>query len=88
LENYLCSGNEAYEQGRFEEAKEFYQKIIKRGEEIYQEAEAQVREQIAFEERLKGYDDLAKVYYKEGKLEEAKALWERLIREAKKAGIE
>ncbi len=50
---------------------------------MYIEAEEYVRARIELEKKLKEYNTLALVYHKEGKLEEAKALWEKILEEAK-----
>jgi tetratricopeptide (TPR) repeat protein len=55
---------------------------------MYQEAEVYVRNRIELEKALKENDRLARLYYKEGKLEEAKALWQKIIKEAEPVPID
>jgi len=49
---------------------------------MYEEAEEYVRGRVELEKRLKNYDELAKIYYKEDRLTEAKELWQKIIKEA------
>jgi hypothetical protein len=73
----------AQKEGRLEEAKKCYKRIAQTGKMMYNEADEYVRGRIELEKKLKQYDQLAKAYYKEGRLEEAKELWEKVIVEAK-----
>ncbi len=83
LYNYFKLAKLARDEGNLEEAKELYKKIQETGEMMYDQAEECVRSRIELEKKLKSYNKLARIYYKEGKLIEAKELWQKIITEAK-----
>ena len=82
LYNYFYLARAAYDKGNLKEARDFYSRIVETGEKMYEEAVEYVRGRVKLENKLKNYDELAKIYYKEGKLLEAKKLWENIIKES------
>lgn len=84
---YFYSAENLRAEGRLKEAEALFEKILQIGNIMYQEAEAYVRSRIELGKTLKENNRVAYVYYKEGKLQEAKALWQKLIEEAEPAPI-
>jgi len=87
LNNDLERAKLAEKEGNLEEAKAFYEKIMEKTSKIYKETEDRVKDRIEWEKSLKSYDELAAIYYKEGKLIEAKELWQKIIYEIQKEEI-
>lgn len=79
LYNCFSRGQIVEKGGKLEEAKELYEKIAWKGREIYQKAKGKIRKRVALEKKLKGYDKLAKLYYEQGKLLEARELWQTIL---------
>lgn len=82
LYKYFYLAENLHAQGRLKESEKLYGEILRIGNIMYQEAEVYVRNRIELEKKLKSYNILALAYHKEGKLSEAKALWEKLLKEA------
>ncbi len=78
---YFYLGERAQELGRLKASRKFYTKVIQIGNMMYQEAQDYVGERLRLEKQLRKYDELAATYYKEGKLEEARQLWQKIIEE-------
>jgi len=72
-----------YKEGLFKEAKDIYFRIIQLCRSLVQQAEDYVRDCLEKEKKLKQDDKLAKKYYQLGKFTEAKAIWEKIVQEAK-----
>ncbi|PIY82871.1 MAG: hypothetical protein COY78_04470 [Candidatus Omnitrophica bacterium CG_4_10_14_0_8_um_filter_44_12] len=87
LYKYFYTAEKLRAEGRLKESGALYEKILQIGNIMYQEAEVYVRDRIELEKALKENDRLARLYYKEGKLEEAKALWQKIIKEAEPVPI-
>lgn len=87
LYKYFYSAENLRAEGRLKESEALFEKILQIGNIMYQEAEVYVRNRIELEKSLKENNRLAYVYYKEGKLKEAKALWQKLIKEAEPVPI-
>ncbi len=83
VENYMALAKVAQETGKFEEAKALYERVNQIGKNCYQQAEDYVRTLFAKEDKLLERSKLALVKYNEGKLQEAKQMWEKLYHEAK-----
>ncbi|GAG08647.1 unnamed protein product, partial [marine sediment metagenome] len=83
LYNYRYLARAAYSEGRLEEARELCVKLIDRGEAMHLETVQYVRDRVELEKRLKSYKELAKIYYKERRLIEAKELCQKIIMESK-----
>lgn len=81
LNNWFYLAQVASDEGRLKQAKELYEKIREAGKKMYEEAEEYIRGRVQLEEKLKSYNELAKIYYKEGRLVEAKEFWQRIITE-------
>ncbi|MDP2930347.1 MAG: SdrD B-like domain-containing protein [bacterium] len=87
LYKYFYAAENLRAEGRLKESEKLYEKILQIGNIMYQEAEVYVRKRIELEKSLKENNRLALAYYKEGKLQEAKALWQKLIKEAEPVPI-
>jgi hemolysin activation/secretion protein len=83
LENYRSLAQAAYEQGDLRQSKELYQRIDEIGKSLYQQSEDYVRSLFVKEEKLRARMKLADAKYQEGKLQEAKQMWEKISEEAK-----
>ena len=86
LRRYNRIAEAAQQQGELETAKKYYAKVIEIGNKMRQEAEDYVRYRIELEKTLARNDELARAYYKDGRLQEAKEEWEKII-EAGSANI-
>jgi len=82
LYKYFYLAQNLRAQGKLKESEELYEKILQIGNIMYQEAEVYVRDRIELEKSIQEKHRLALAYYKEGKLQEAKALWQKLLKEA------
>ena len=82
LYQYFYLAENLRAQGRLKESEALFEKILQIGNIIYQEAEVYVRNRIELEKSIKENNRLALAYYREGKLQEAKALWQKLLKEA------
>ena len=82
LYKYFYLAEKLQAEGKLKESAELYEKILQIGNIMYQEAEVYVRDRIELEKSIQEKNRLALAYYKEGKLQEAKALWERILKEA------
>jgi len=82
LYKYFYLAENLRAEGRLKESEALFEKILQIGNIMYQEAEVYVRNRIELEKSIKENNRLALAYYKEGKLQEAKALWEKLLKEA------
>lgn len=81
--HWLYRAEVIYKQGRLQEAKEIYEKIYLLGESLQRQVVDYVRGCLTQEKWLREKHALALSYEKEGKLEEAKHLWEQISQEAK-----
>ena len=77
----------AGDEGDLLRAKELYEKIASIGIIMYTEAEQYVRDRLALEKQLKADNELAARYYKEGKLDEAKVIWEGMVEDSAPAPV-
>jgi len=83
MNNYLEQARQAYEQGNLEYAKELYERIDRTGKSLYQQAEEYVTSLFQKENSSIENERLAKVKYREGKLVEAKQLWQKIYEESR-----
>jgi tetratricopeptide (TPR) repeat protein len=83
MDDYLYMAESARQEGDLERSKECYEKISDMSKQLYKQAEDYVRTSMKHEDELKGYDLVARKYYKEGRKEYAKQLWQRAINEAR-----
>ena len=81
LNDYFELAEIAQREERFEEAKVLYKKIIEEEKRIREQAEDYARNRFEREKKLKSYDELAWIYYKEGRVVEARKLWEEMADE-------
>ena len=84
LNDCLLHAETEEEKGNLEEAKALYKKVEEETDKIQKETESSVKDRVEWEKRLKSYDELAAIYYKDGKLVEAKKLWQKIIDEIQK----
>jgi len=87
LYKYFYLAEKLYAEGKLKESEKYYDKILEIGSIMYQEAEVYVRNRIELEKGIRENHRLALAYYKEGKLQEAKALWEKILKEAEPKSI-
>lgn len=80
---YLSLARSNYQKGRLKEARDAYEKILQIGRSLYMQTEDYVRACISQQKNLRKSHNIALVYYKEGKFQEAKELWDKIISEAK-----
>ncbi|MFH1901808.1 MAG: ShlB/FhaC/HecB family hemolysin secretion/activation protein [Candidatus Omnitrophota bacterium] len=83
LDNYLRLAQVAYEKKDLEGAKKYYEKISNTGTSLYQQTENYAKECVEHQKELKEYEKLAVKYYKEGKPEKAKEIWQKIVQDAK-----
>lgn len=82
LNSYLQEAQEYQKQGRLVEVKDAYEKAIQLGESFYQQAYEYARYCFAQENQLKGYRKLALQLAKQGRAQEAREKWGKIIDEA------
>jgi len=82
LNGYLKQAKDYQAQGKLTEAKDFYEKAIQLGESLYRQAYEYASYCFDHENTLKGYRKLALQYAKEGRLQEAREKWRKIIDEA------
>jgi hypothetical protein len=82
LYKYFYLAEKLRAEGKLKESEKYYERILQAGSLLYQEAEVYVRNRIELEKGIKENNRLALAYYKEGKLQEAKALWQKILKEA------
>ena len=87
LSLYFYLAQQAHIIGNVEEARESYNKILQVSSTLYINAEAYVRQRIELEDHLKEYDKQALSLYKSGRHLEAKALWQKMIKESEPVTI-
>lgn len=82
LNHYYNTAEKLQAEGKIKEAKEIYERIQTAIDIMYNEAEEYIRERIELEKELEEYNQIALEYYQQGKLLEAKEIWEKIIKEA------
>lgn len=83
INNYFSQAANYEKEGKLQEAKEYYEKALLLTRSLYDQAEAYVDICFEQEEVLAEYDKQANQYYKEGRYQEAKELWEKIARGTK-----
>ena len=83
VNNYMQLAKNAYEHGKLEESKDLYDRVAQIGKSLYQQAEDYFMNSLIREEKLREMKKLADEKYKEGKLGEAKKIWQKIAEEAK-----
>lgn len=69
--------------GDLEESKALYEKIDREGKAMYAQAEIYVKDIIALQQELEERGKLARMTYENGKIEEAKEMWQKIAQEAR-----
>ena len=82
LHRYYYFAKKFEDEGKLNQAKECYQRSLQIGRMMYAEAEEYVRGRIEIEKKLKKDNQLALEYYHQGRLLEAKQLWQKIKQEA------
>ena len=82
MNGYLEAAKAAEARGDFLTARENYNKVIAAGAVLEEQSQNYVAEAVQHQNELKELDEKAQMKYKEGKLDEAKALWQELIKKA------
>jgi tetratricopeptide (TPR) repeat protein len=70
------------DQGNLIESKRLYEEVVKLGQSACEQAEEYVRGCFNHQKKLQEYNKKALMFYKIGKFEEAKSLWQKVILEA------
>ena len=82
LYNCFYLAEKAHQEGRLEDAKKYYNTILRIGNSLYQEAREYIRERIALESTIGGPGGLAPAYCNTDRIEKAKAVWHGIISKA------
>ena len=83
LDDYIRLADGLYMQGRLKESRELYAMVINMSKSLYKQAEIYVKECKLHEDSLDKKSLEAMVVYKEGKLIEARKLWEEVSKESR-----
>ena len=83
LEHYFYLAQSYHKQNRLEEAKEFYAKVSQIGRSLYQQAQDYVSSCFSQEKKLQEEQQLALVNYRQGNLDQAKQMWQKIINSAR-----
>jgi uncharacterized repeat protein (TIGR01451 family) len=73
-------------QGNLSQAKELYLEAYNQARAIYLRERDYIKEQIKFEKELEKQNALAKSYYEQGRLKEARRLWQDIVDKIKRSG--
>jgi uncharacterized repeat protein (TIGR01451 family) len=87
LYRYYYFAKRFEEEGKLHKAKESYQMSLQIGKMMYTEAEEYIRGRIELEKKLKKDNLLALEYYRQGRLLEAKQLWQKIKQQAQSEPI-
>lgn len=83
IDTYLKQAEIARKENRLADSKQLYAKVKQMRNDLYKQAEDYIMGSLDQEKELAERSKLAEQYYKEGKAEEAKKLWEKNREEAK-----
>ena len=83
IENYRALAKAAFEEGRLRDARDIYEHIAEIGKSVYQQAEDYVATLFQKEDQLSQRHRLAFAKYREGKLVEARQIWQKIVEEGK-----
>ncbi len=82
LFSYYYLAEKAQKEKRLKESQAYYEKLLQAGKLLYKQAEEYINGRIELENKLKEDNALALEYYRQGRLLEAKQLWQKIITEA------
>lgn len=82
LAGYMQKAEQAYAEGKLEEAKEIYKKVEAICESLQEQAQDYILACRKQEEDLKDESRQALLYYRAGKTEKAREIWQKIIQEA------
>ncbi len=83
LHNNFTLAQDSHYQNEPEKAKSYSEKVIETGNSIYQQGEDYVESCLEHQKELREYSKVALQFYREGDLDRAKEMWEKIIVEAK-----
>jgi hemolysin activation/secretion protein len=83
INQYFIEAASYEKEGKLQEAKESYEKALLLARSLYEQAEAYIDTCLEQEKVLAEYDQQASQYYKQGKYQEAKELWEKIAQGTK-----
>lgn len=84
LNQLYAMADAAAKNGNLEESRQLYTDIVMAGQMMFEEASQFIREQIAFEEKMKQLTVEADDAFKQGELEKARKMWQTVVDEAQK----
>lgn len=85
---YLSAGDHYYKQGRLKESRQMYAMAVNFGRSLHNQAQNYIKECGTQEDELNKKNEEALALYKEGRLAEAKKLWEDVEKEARPRPLE
>lgn len=88
IHGYLLTADNLYEEGKLKEARQMYAMAVVMGKSLYRQAEDYIKRTAAQEEELRKRSEEALALYEEGKLEEAKEMWQDIKNEARPEPLE
>ncbi len=83
LYEYMQLAEAAQAKGNLDEAKKYYEKVTRTIKSLSDQAREYVSGSIDQEKKLKTDNDLAMQFYKSGKVQKAKEIWQKIKEEAK-----
>jgi hemolysin activation/secretion protein len=88
LSNYTAEGGELYKEGKLKESRQMYAMAINLGRSLHSQAQDYIKGYEAHAAELDKKNDEALALYKEGKLLEAKKMWQDIKDEARPKPLE
>jgi hemolysin activation/secretion protein len=85
---YLYMGDDYYKQGKLKESRQMYAMAVNLGRSLHNQAQNYIKECGAQEDELNKKNEEALALYKEGRLAEAKRLWEDVEKDARPKPLE
>jgi hemolysin activation/secretion protein len=87
LQEYLSLADSYQKEGKLQEAKELYERIIQISKSLYQQAQDYVTDCLKLKKDLREYRRLAILNYKAGRFQQAKQLWQKIVDEAESKSL-
>ncbi len=86
LNSQLKKAKQLQKDGYLKEARLLYAQVYNQARALYIQEKDYVKEKVCFERELKEQDELAHKYCREGRLEDARKLWQNIINEIQRSG--
>ena len=86
LNSQLEKAKQLQKEGHLKEARLLYAQVYNQARALYIQEKDYVKEKVCFEQELKEQDELAHKYCREGRLEDARKLWQNIINEIQRSG--